>query len=176
MVKRLLGMVVTAGVLSLGLVALPIAPQKVEAAPPGSAFDPGLIISDSVFFDFGTMSVSQIQSFLDTKVSTCRKTTGPDCLKDYRMDIPAVAATAPGAVGPCKAIEPKSQATAAEVIYVIAQSCGINPKALIVLLEKEQSLITATRPTDYQYRAAVGYACPDSDPGICGKVNVGFFN
>lgn len=176
MVKRLLGIITAAGLLAVGLVALPNTAQRVQAAPPGSAFDPGLIISDSVFFDFGTMTVEQIQSFLETKVTTCRKTTGPDCLKDYRMDIPEVPATAPGAVGPCKAISAKSQATAAEIIYVIAQSCGINPKALIVLLEKEQSLITATKPTDYQYRAAVGYACPDSDPGICGKVNVGFFN
>ena len=39
--------------IAVGLVTLPIQQQPAEAAPPGSAFDPGLIISDSVFFDFG---------------------------------------------------------------------------------------------------------------------------
>ncbi|MDP4755726.1 MAG: LysM peptidoglycan-binding domain-containing protein, partial [Aquiluna sp.] len=163
--------------IAVGLVALPIQQQPAEAAPPGSAFDPGLIISDSVFFDFGSMSVEEIQQFLDSRVVTCRATdTAIDCLKNYRIDIPEVPATAPGEVGPCTAIPAKAQATAAEVIHAIANACGISPKVLIVTLQKEQGLITSTRPTEYMYRAAMGFGCPDSDPAICGKVFVGLFN
>jgi LysM repeat protein len=47
---------------------------------------------------------------------------------------------------------------------------------LIVTLQKEQGLVTSTKPTSYMYRAAMGFGCPDSDPGICGKVFVGLFN
>ena len=161
-----------AGSLSL-LSALIVPAQQAEAAPPGSAFDPGLIISDSVFFDFGTMGVDQIQEFFDSRVSNCRAdASGPDCLKDYVMDTPAMEAAA----GRCEAIPARSSATAAQIIYDVANACGINPQVLIVKLQKEQGLVTSSKPTDYMYRAAMGYGCPDSDPGICGKVYVGLFN
>ena len=64
-------MVTAAFMVAVGFVGL-TAPQSAEAAPPGSAFDPGLIISDSVFFDFGSMTVEEIQAFLDSRVETCR--------------------------------------------------------------------------------------------------------
>jgi len=110
-------------------------------------------------------------------VADCRATNPAiDCLKSYKSDIPATAATGPKEVGPCKAIAAKSGATAAEVIYEIANACGINPKVLIVTLQKEQGLVSSTKPTEYMYRAAMGFGCPDSDPGICGKVFTGLFN
>ena len=52
--------------------------------------------------------------------------------------------------------------TAAEIIYQAAQDYKINPQVLIVLLEKEQSLITDTYPNTKQYRSATGYGCPDT--------------
>ena len=175
---KLLGLFTAAFMVAVGLVALPVTEApKVEAAPPGSAFDPGLIISDSVFFDFGSMTLKQIQDFLNSRVADCRATNPAiDCLKTYKSDIPETAATGPKEVGPCKAIAAKTGATAAEVIYEIANACGINPKVLIVTLQKEQGLVSSTRPTEYMYRAAMGFGCPDSDPGICGKVFTGLFN
>jgi len=152
-------------------------PTEAVAAPPGSAFDPGLIISDSVFFDFGSMTVDQIQQFLDSRVANCRaEDLAIDCLKSVKIDIPETPATGPTDVGPCAAIPAKRGATAAEVIHAIANACGINPRVLIVTLQKEQGLVTSTKPTSYMYRAAMGFGCPDSDPAICGKVFVGLFN
>ncbi len=152
-------------------------PAPAVAAPPGSAFDPGLIISDSVFFDFGSMTVEQIQQFLESRVADCRaEDPAIDCLKNVKIDIPETPATGPDDVGPCAAIPAKSQASAAEVIHAIANACGINPRVLIVTLQKEQGLVTSTKPTSYMYRAAMGFGCPDSDPAICGKVFVGLFN
>ncbi len=175
--KRLLGPFSAIALIAAGLVAQPAAQTPALAAPPGSAFDPGLIISDSVFYDFGTMTVPQIQAFLDSKVADC-KATNPaiDCLKNLKVDIPETPATGPGEVGPCKAIAAKAGASAAEVIHAISNACGINPKVFIVTLQKEQALVTSTKPTDYMYRAAMGFGCPDSDPGICGKVFTGLFN
>lgn len=169
-------MFTAAFMVAVGFVGLS-APQPAEAAPPGSAFDPGLIISDSVFFDFGSMTVEEIQAFLDSMVETCRaEDPAIDCLKNIRIDIPETPATTPEEVGPCAAIPAKPQATAAEVIHAVANACGINPKVIITTLQKEQGLVTSTKPTDYMYRAAMGFGCPDSDPGICGKVYVGLFN
>ncbi|MEN9753326.1 MAG: hypothetical protein RL670_1017, partial [Actinomycetota bacterium] len=73
---------------AVGLVAAPNLANQPAAALSGSRFDPGLIISDSVFFDFGTMSVEAIQTFLDSKVPKCAATTGPTCLNKYVMDTP----------------------------------------------------------------------------------------
>ncbi|MEL0236987.1 MAG: hypothetical protein VW952_01190, partial [Aquiluna sp.] len=138
---------------------------------------PGLIISDSVFFDFGSMTLDQIQGFLDSRVENCRaEDPAIDCLKNIRVDIPETPATEPTEIGPCSAIPAKPQASAAEIIYLVANACGINPKVIITTLQKEQGLVTSTKPTDYMYRAAMGFGCPDSDPAICGKVYVGLFN
>lgn len=177
MLKKFFGLVSAATMVAIGLVAMPLQQESAEAAPPGSAFDPGLIISDSVFFDFGSMTLEGIQEFLDSRVQNCRATDPAlDCLKDYLSDIPETPATGPTEVGPCAAIPAKSGATAAEIIFAISQACGISPKVLIVTLQKEQGLVSSTRPTSYMYRAAMGFGCPDSDPAICGKVFVGLFN
>ena len=177
MLKKLIGLFTASLMAIVGLVSMPIAMAPAQAAPPASAFDPGLIISDSVFFDFGSMTVNEIQQFLDSRVSACRSTDPAiDCLKSVKSEIPDAPATTSSEVGPCSAITANPAASAAEVIYAVAVACGINPKVLITKLQKEQGLVTSTKPTSYMYRAAMGFGCPDSDPGICGKVYVGLFN
>ena len=142
-------------------------------AADASRFDPGLIISDSVFYDFGTMTVADIQRFLESKVPVCKANDGgPTCLRDYVSD----QLEKPGEDGKCAAMPAIPNIKASQIIYNIARACGINPKVLLVTLQKEQGLIQATNPTAYMYRAAMGYGCPDSDPGICGKVWTGLFN
>ena len=161
--------------LSFVLVFTGISALQTEApakAADASRFDPGLIISDSVFYDFGTMTVADIQRFLESKVPVCRATTGPACLRDYFSD----QLEKPGEDGKCAPMPAQPNIRASQMIYNIARACGINPKVLIVTLQKEQGLIQASRPTAYMYRAAMGYGCPDSDPGICGKVWTGLFN
>ncbi len=139
----------------------------------GKNFDPGLIISDSVFFDFGTMTAEEIQRFLDSQVPVCGSgPTGMPCLKNYKSDTPEKAAD----VGKCAYMPAQKNISAAQIIYNIARACGINPRVLLVTLQKEQGLVQARIPSPYMYRAAMGYGCPDSDPGICGKVWTGLFN
>jgi len=139
----------------------------------GSSFDPGLIISDSVFYDFGTMSVDDIQRFLESQVPECKSgTKGMPCLRDYKTDTPEEQADA----GKCAYMPAQTKISAAQIIYNISRACGINPRVLLVTLQKEQGLVQASIPSPYMYRAAMGYGCPDSDPGICGKVWTGLFN
>ena len=177
MLKKLFGTLSAVALAVAGLVAMPAAISPALAAPPGEAFDPGLIISDSVFFDFGSMDVAGIQTFLDSRVSNCRADDPAiDCLKSIKVEIPETPATTPQEIGPCSAIPANPTASAAQVIYSVATACGISPKVLITTLQKEQGLVTSTKPTSYMYRAAMGFGCPDSDPGICGKVYVGLFN
>ncbi len=154
----------------VGVVAIPSEQQPAEALN-GSMFNPGLIISDSVFYDFGTMTVADIQRFLDGRLSACRAAADrPGCLKDYRLSHPAVDAIP----GRCKAMPGKNNISAAELIYDVARACGINPRVILVKLQKEQGLITSTDPSPRAYDFALGMDCPDTPSG-CSATSAGFF-
>ncbi len=164
-------------------------PSKAKALS-GSEFQAGRIIDDSKFFAGSPMSVADIQNFLNAKVPVCDTwgtqmhssgqtraqysashgvSTPFTCLKDARDTVPAKSPEA----GLCNGLPPGS-GTAAEIIYWVGVSCGVNPQVLIVLLQKEQSLITDDWPWPIQYRSATGYGCPDSAP--CDTEYYGFFN
>ncbi|GLI26086.1 hypothetical protein ARHIZOSPH14_03280 [Agromyces rhizosphaerae] len=157
--------------LSLALVASAavLGATRADAAD-ASDFDAGYIVSDAVFYDAYSMDAAAVQRFLEARVPTCRATTGPACLKDYRTATPTRAAEA----GRCDQYLGKSSETAAQIIVRVGRVCGVSPKALIVLLEKEQSLVTATAPSSRQYRSATGYGCPDT--ADCDSTYYGFFN
>ncbi|MEN9606984.1 MAG: hypothetical protein RL605_812, partial [Actinomycetota bacterium] len=170
--SRVLAIIVSAILALTGLTVLQ-ATTSARAADV-SRFDPGLIISDSVFYDFGTMNVADIQRFLESKVPVCKDGDGgPKCLRNYTMDTPAK----PADDGRCDALDAQTNQTAAQIIYAVARACKINPRVLLVTLQKEQGLIQATNPTARMYAAALGFACPDVDPNnSCGKVKAGLFN
>ena len=165
------------------LVAVPaqavptVAAEAVQAAPAVesgivraadlSKFQPGNIVSDAVFYNSGTMTESQIQAFLNSKVTACR--AGYVCLKDKTDRTRAV-----GADAMCNAYAGGGVESAARIIFKVAQACGINPQALIVMLQKEQGLVTDTYPYDSQYRIAMGQGCPDT--AACDSRYFGFFN
>ena len=171
-IRSLVGLAATALLVAFGLSAMPGVSSPANALS-GSQFDPGLIITDTVFYDFTTMTVDQIQNFLNSQVPNCKANYGETpCLKDYHSDTPAKT----GEDGKCTALPAKTNQTSAMIIHDIAVACHINPRVLLVTLQKEQGLVQATNPTPYMYRAALGYGCPDSDPAICGKVWSGLFN
>ncbi len=170
------------GVLSLSTV-------KVSALS-GSSFNPGRIIDESVFKNETAMSPSQIQSFLNSKVPVCdtngtqpyagttraaygasRGNPAPyTCLKDYSENVRAVSSSE----GYCTGSTTSGTKSAAQIIYDVARACDINPQVLLVMLQKEQSLITDDWPWNRQYEIAMGYGCPDTAP--CDEDYYGFFN
>ncbi|WP_353809260.1 hypothetical protein [Agromyces sp. SYSU T00194] len=147
-----------------------LAPAEPANAARASDFDAGYLISDRIFYDDDAMGVDAVQRFLDARVPTCAATTGPACLKDYRTDT----WTRPAEDGRCVQYSGRSSETAAQVIVRVGQACGINPRVLIVLLEKEQGLVSDTSPSTRQYRSATGYGCPDT--ADCDAAFYGFFN
>ncbi|MBO0901947.1 hypothetical protein J1G43_18460, partial [Cellulomonas sp. zg-ZUI22] len=153
-------------------VGVPVVAGTVTAAPAAAAvaseFSPGNIISDTLFFDGSAMTEGDVQSFLVAKRPTC--TPGYTCLKDY------VTATTnqPAEPGLCSAYTGRSAETAAQVIARVGQACGISQRVLLVLLQKEQGLVTSSAPGDSRYRSATGFGCPDGAP--CDAQYYGFFN
>lgn len=161
---------VVAVVISL-LTALFVAPAA-SADVSGSQFDPGNIISNDRFFDNTTMSQADIQAFLNRMVPNCRSTdiTLP-CLKDL---VTSTNTRAPSPGGQCGGYNSETWESAARIIWRVGQACGINPQVLLVMLQKEQGLITDSQPDYYQYRSAMGAGCPDTAP--CDARFYGFFN
>ena len=145
--------------------ALALIPATAVAEPP-TPFEPGDIISDDSFFNPDAMTAEQIQRFLEQR--SCRPKDHAPCLADFRMDTPDT----PASAGRCSAIPGRSDERASSIIARVAAACTISPRVLLVLLQKEQSLLTAPSPSGYQ--KATGYACPDT--AECDKRYFGFFN
>ena len=111
-----------------------------------AGFNPGNIMSDTVMANYATMNVAQIDNFLRLKCSY-----GNNCLYAKYF----------------------SGRSAAQVIWQAAQDYRINPQVLLVLLQKEQSLLTSTA-TEARLRKATGYGCPDT--AACDSRYYGFEN
>jgi len=127
-----------------------------------SGFQAGRIMDDSVFSDKNSMSAVQIQTFLNAKMPVC-DTWGT---QPYGGTTRAQYAASRGVSTPFTCLKDYSEngKHSSQIIYDVAQKYSINPQVLIVLLQKEQGLVTDDWPWPVQYRAATGYGCPDTAP------------
>jgi len=108
-------------------------PAKISMA--ADNFNPNYIIGDLEILDYTSLNLEQIKSFLARKGGY---------LNNY------------------SATDPDGKvATAAEIIYDRAITNKVNPKFLIVLLQKEMSLIEDKSPKQSQLDWATGYGCLD---------------
>ncbi len=146
---------------------------QTPTASAATEFQAGRIIDDAIFTNKSSMSAGQIQDFLNSKVPTCdtngqqnSEFGGPDLNGDGRVQRWEWGkANYNQTTFPClRDYKVGDGRSAAQVIYDTAQKYTINPQVLIVLLQKEQGLVTDTWPLDIQYRSATGYGCPDTAP------------
>lgn len=158
----------------LGFVAVAASIVTVIAGPAeradalsGSQFDPGYIISDANFYNGSAMTQAEIQSFLDSKVATCANS---NCLEIKRTDT----VTRPANSYCSEYVGAAGELTSA-IIFKVQQACGVSAKVILVTLQKEQGLITATAPSDGKLERAMGYACPDTGSG-CDPTYAGLYN
>lgn len=112
------------------LMAAATSTQVFSGSEPGGAFNPEIIISEAKFRNATPMSVAEIQAFLESQ---------PGKLATYR--------------GKDRAGESKS---AAEMIFDAANAYNISPTVLLVKLQKEQSLLADSTPTQRQLDWALG--------------------
>lgn len=163
-----------------------------------AGFDPARIIDDGIFYNSSTMTVDQIQAFLNSKMPSCdtngTKTVNGTtraaysrsngyyvpfvCLKDY-YENPITHENNLTKIDGQAAPIPAGAQSAAKIIYDAARFYNINPQVLIVTLEKESSLITEDWPWPSQYQTAMGYGCPDTGPNSsanCSSKFFGFYN
>lgn len=156
----------------IGLCLVGVGTHTSQAATGLEGFDAAHLITDENMYGASiarSMNASQIQTFLEEKAPNCRRgRDGSACLKNARFDSVAIPATAwcPHAFAAGKA------ETASSIIARAAQACNISPRVLLVILQKEQGLITTNDPTRTKYARATGFACPDTAP--CSAQYAGF--
>ncbi|MFA6526751.1 MAG: hypothetical protein WCT26_05095 [Candidatus Buchananbacteria bacterium] len=119
--------------LSLILISLPLIGYAAE-------FDPSNLISDAEISDFNSMTLPEIQNFLNNRNGTL-----DNYLTFDKEGLPK---------------------TAVQSFFEISQRWQINPKYLMVLTQKEQSLLEDSSPSQKQYDWATGY-------GICDNCSMG---
>lgn len=107
-------------------------------------FNTGLIIRSEQLLAVNAMSATEIQQFLDEHRGVLKTYFSKDLTGQTK--------------------------SAAEIISSAASRNGINPQYILVLLQKEQGLITDTNPKQTQLDWATGYAVCDScsvtHPGV----------
>ncbi|HCC23242.1 TPA: hypothetical protein DF272_03620 [Candidatus Falkowbacteria bacterium] len=106
------------------------------AATEAIEFNRHLVISDDQMFNPSAMTLAEIQKFLELKNSYLATLTVPD------ID--------------------GAQKTAAAIIDGAAKRHGVNPKLILVMLQKEQSLVEDPNPSYKQIDWAMGYGVCDS--------------
>lgn len=138
----ILGLVVTYPLITWAQLATETT-NGIDQAIKQESFDPNLVLDDQDIFEIGTMNLDDIQLFLRVK--------GP--LGRLRLaDIDGV------------------EKSPAEIIWRVANAYKINPKYLMALLQKEQSLVEGPPPTQRRLDWATGYGvcddCSKDDPRI----------
>lgn len=185
--KSLSFLLVSAFVILATAIGIGLYTQRDTSASVLANFKPGNIISDAVMSNKNSMTKAQIQSFLKSKASSCTS-KGPYSNGSYYID--KLRKTHNGTRAEtndgkywwyiknghfvCMAEASFGGQSAADIIYEAAQDYSINPQVIIVLLQKEQGLITDSFPNSQQYNTATGYGCPDN--ADCDKQYYGLRN
>ncbi len=172
LVRRISGALIGACLVLGTALHLPLPAPDMEPAADLRQFRPGNIIADALFYDGLSMDAAAVQSFLDGKGRYCVPgADGTPCLKNYSQDTPTRLADSR-----CGLYAGAPGESAATIIAKVGRACGISPRVILVMLQKEQGLVLGSGAGLYatRYRSAMGYRCPDTAP--CDSQYYGFFN
>lgn len=157
----IIGVVATAGV-----IAAPVLYSSPAAAVSASDWDPGYIVSDANFYDGNALSAAGVQTFLQSRNRGCL--VGSTCLINFTQSTPEMAGSRY-----CAPLGATTGESAASIIARVGAACKISQKTLLVLIEKEQGLLSSRAPSQFALTHATGFSCPDTAP--CNPAFSGFF-
>lgn len=123
-------------------------------------FDPNLIISDEEMMAWNSLSLSEIQTFLEQRnsfLATYQTINAYGSLKTAAEIIYEAAALNYD----CKDANLSEEADEMEMQIKCRRITTVSPKFLIVLIQKESSLIEDINPSQQRLDAATGYGCFD---------------
>ena len=132
-----------------------------------SNFNPNFIISDEELRDASAMDITSIDRFLKTQGGYISNHQFKDAFGQYRSTAEIIYNAANNYE--CDSIEQYRSLSVTDKAR-LCEPALINPKALLVLLQKEQSLIDYKNPSQKRLDWATGYGvcdnCSKDDPAI----------
>ena len=142
------------------------APQAAVATTSGNSWIPGYIVSDANFYDGTALNAPGVQSFLQSHNAGC----AGRCILNYTQNTPNMAAD-PDKY--CTAMTGIAGESAASIIARVGAACNLSQRSLLVLIEKEEGLVSSRTPSQFNLDHATGFNCPDTNP--CDPAYAGFF-
>jgi len=124
-----------------------------------SDFNPNYIISDNEILDKTTMTLADIQNFLNDKGGYIANYKTIDYYGQTKSTAEIIYNAAVNNYD-CQGADVSATPTLAEQ-KLKCKPISINPQFLLVLLQKEQSLLDSQNPKQSSLDWATGYGCPD---------------
>jgi len=118
--------------LSLFFIPVLVLSLLLSTLPASASFDPNDIMTDNIFNNYGSMSVSDINNFLNSFPNSCISPNKGFVAPD------------PTGYAPSHGFTYGANVTAGQVIYDAAQTYQVNPRVLLATMQKEQSLVTGS--------------------------------
>lgn len=134
-------------------------------------FNPNNIISDNEFLDSKSLSLADIQNFLQSKNSFLANYTAPNSSGIIKPASEIIYDAANNNYD-CDGVTLSDTPTQAEKDLKCRHITTVNPKFLLILLQKEQGLIENSSPSQSDLDWATGYGCPDG--WVCNPYYKGF--
>jgi len=134
-------------------------------------FNPNRIIEDGELLNYSSMGLSEIQSFLQNKGSFLANYTALNTHGDLKSAAEIIYDATHNNYD-CEKIILSDTPTEAEKSAKCRHITTVNPKFLLVLLQKEASLIEDSNPPQSHLDWATGYGCPDG--WVCNPYYKGF--
>ncbi|MEI7452466.1 MAG: hypothetical protein WCK37_04695 [Candidatus Falkowbacteria bacterium] len=146
--------------LLLAGISLPAISHAQVAVDPN--FNPGNIISDQAILDYSSMNKNDIQRFLDDHNSFLANYFTTNAHGTANKSAAEIIYDAASNNYDCDGVTLSDKPTEDEKKAKCRPAQTVSPKFLLVLAQKEQSLITDTSPQQSQLDWATGYGCPDN--------------
>ncbi len=140
------------------LILIILTPLSLKAQ---NEFNPSFLISDQELLNYNDMSLDDIQKFLESwnsYLATYRTTSS------YGQEKSAAEIIYDAAKNnyDCEGVTLSAKPTEEERLAKCRIIGTVSPRFLLVLLQKEQSLVESRNPTQRALDWATGYGCPDS--------------
>lgn len=124
-------------------------------------FNPHNILNDGDILDYNSMTLPDIQNFLQSKSSYLANYFAPNAHGTTKMAAEIIYDATHNNFN-CDGVTLSENPTEAEKKQKCRTITTVNPKFLLVLLQKEASLIEDSKPSQARLDWATGYGCPDN--------------
>lgn len=142
-------------ILSLAII-IPIETQAIEAE-----FNPSLIISDAELMDYSSLNLQQIQTFLEKYNSYLASYQTVNAYGTIKTAAEIIYDASNNNYD-CEKANLSDNPTESERQLKCHKITTISPRFMLVLLQKESSLVEEKNPSQGRLDWATGYGCPDN--------------